>query len=69
MVNFIVMKTFLGIIVAFLIGRSDGVNYSESIDNPSNLEFVREIAFNEGIGVSEVTQQMFNERYLRDESN
>ena len=58
------MKTFLGIIAAFLIGRSDAVKYSESIDNPSNLEFVLEIAFNEGIEVSEVTQQMFNERYL-----
>jgi hypothetical protein len=58
------MKTFLAILVAIVIGRSDAVKYSDSIDNPANIEFVREIAFNEGIDVSEVTQQMFNERYL-----
>ena len=57
------MKTIL--ILAFIIIRSEAVFYRNSIDNPDNLEFVQEIAFNEGIDESEVTQEMFNERYLK----
>jgi hypothetical protein len=34
-----------------------------SINNPENREYVEEIAFNEGIQTSEVTQQMFDARY------
>jgi hypothetical protein len=34
-----------------------------SIHNPENAEFVVEVAFNEGIKTTEVTQEMFNARY------
>jgi hypothetical protein len=39
------------------------VSWEDSIENPENKEFVLEVAFNEGIEVSAVTQAMFNARY------
>jgi hypothetical protein len=36
----------------------------DSIYNPENREYVEEIAFNEGISYEEVTQEMFNLRYI-----
>ena len=39
------------------------VKWEDSIQNPSNEEFVVEVAFNEGIQTTEVTQEMFNARY------
>ena len=39
-------------------------NWDDSIKNPNNEEFVTEIAFNLGIENNEVTQEMFNERYI-----
>lgn len=38
--------------------------WPDSILNPENSEFVTEIAFNLGIDNNEVTQEMFNERYI-----
>ena len=38
----------------------------DKISNPENAEFVNEVAFNEGIEPSKVTQKMFNERYLKE---
>ena len=40
-------------------------NSPNSIHNPDNREFVLEVAFNKGIAIDEVTQKMFNERYLK----
>jgi hypothetical protein len=61
--------TFL-IITALLVMTSCGtskhlntVSWEDSIENPENKEFVLEVAFNEGIEVSAVTQAMFNARY------
>ena len=39
-------------------------NWDDSIKNPDNEEFVTEIAFNLGIDNNEVTQEMFNKRYI-----
>ena len=36
---------------------------ANSISNPDNAEYVNEVAFNEGIPASSVTQSMFDERY------
>lgn len=41
------------------------VNWPDNISNPKNAEFVNEVAFNNGIKVSKVTQKMFNDRYLK----
>lgn len=41
------------------------VKWEDNIHNPENEEFVVEVAFNEGVEVNEVTQQMFNNRYLK----
>lgn len=57
------MKTILLILIVLLSGKA--INYGNSIHNPDNIEFVQEIAFNEGIKVEYVTQEMFNERYLK----
>ena len=37
--------------------------WEDNISNPENFEYVQEVAFNKGIPVYEVTQEMFNERY------
>lgn len=39
------------------------VAWENNISNPENFEYVQEVAFNKGIPVHEVTQEMFNERY------
>ena len=39
-------------------------NWDDSIKNPDNGEYVNEVAFHLRIKNSEVTQQMFNERYI-----
>jgi hypothetical protein len=59
------MKVIIAIALALILDGFNAVKYADSIDNPSNAEFVQEIAFNEGIDDVEVTQQMFNNRYLR----
>ena len=43
---------------------SPGFDYENSVYNPENREYVEEIAFNKDIKAEEVTQAMFNERYL-----
>lgn len=58
------MKVVIAIALALILDGFNAVKYADSIDNPSNAEFVREIAFNEGINVSEVNQLMFNKRYF-----
>lgn len=37
--------------------------WADSIHNPDNEDFVLEVAFNEGVDPSQVTQEMFNKRY------
>ena len=39
------------------------VAYADNIHNPANREFVEEVAFNEDIEPSSVTQAQFNLRY------
>lgn len=63
------MKVVIAIALALILDGFNAVKYADSIDNPSNEEFVREIAFNEGIDVSEVNQLMFNKRYFSDAVN
>jgi len=59
-------------VAAFTIPTGSATNYhnakvatewANSVENPENAEFVVEVAFNEDIDTSEVTQQMFNNRY------
>lgn len=38
-------------------------DYSGSISNPVNIEYVEEVAFNLNIAVEAVTQEQFNKRY------
>lgn len=59
------MKSILAISTALILSSSNGISFAHSIDNPINIEFVQEIAFNEGIEDTEVTQYMFNNRYLK----
>jgi len=40
-------------------------NSPDSIHNPANEEFVVEVAFNLDIEPKDVTQEQFNERYLK----
>lgn len=46
-----------------MVQQSTG-NWDDSIKNPNNEEFVTEVAFNLGIDNNEVTQEMFNKRYI-----
>lgn len=46
-----------------MLQQSTG-NWDDSIKNPNNEEFVTEVAFNLGIDNSDVTQEMFNKRYI-----
>jgi len=39
------------------------VKWEDSIKNPENADFIDEVAFNEGLTSSAVTQQMFDARY------
>jgi|LakMenE01Jun11ns_1017448.scaffolds.fasta_scaffold8480662_1 hypothetical protein len=39
------------------------VQWENSIWNPANAEFIDEVAFNEDVASSSVTQQMFDARY------
>ena len=55
----------ISIIILSLVSCSliQGVAWEDNISNPENFEYVQEVAFNKGIPVYEVTQEMFNERY------
>jgi hypothetical protein len=63
------MKTISILIVMVVLNgcamlqQSTG-NWDDSIKNPNNGEFVTEIAFSMGIDNNDVTQKMFNERYI-----
>jgi hypothetical protein len=39
--------------------------YDNSIHNPANQPYILEVAFNLGIHVDSVTQEQFNQRYLK----
>jgi hypothetical protein len=39
------------------------VKWEDNIENPANEEYIVEVAFNEGVSVDQVTQEMFNARY------
>ena len=41
----------------------NSVQWENSIYNKENAEFVDEVAFNEDVAASSVTQQMFDQRY------
>lgn len=46
-----------------MVQQSTG-NWDDSIKNPENGEYVNEVAFHLRIKNSEVTQEMFNKRYI-----
>jgi hypothetical protein len=57
--------------LAFILGSCkssghacDAYSWEDSIENPDNADFIEEVAFNEGVTPQEVTQIMFNQRYL-----
>jgi hypothetical protein len=50
-----------GLLIVFAVYNTS--TWPDSIKNPSNSPYVEEIAFNEGISPESVTQEMFNERY------
>lgn len=41
------------------------VAWKDSIKNPENDAYVVEVAFNEGVDKSQVTQEQFNKRYRK----
>lgn len=51
--------------VIYPASEFDSVPWEDDIRNPNNYEFVVEISFNHEKMPSEVTQQEFNERYLK----
>ena len=67
------MKRIMLVITTVLVLASCGVGKNchckcdaygaNSIHNPDNAEFVNEVAFNEGIEASSVTQAQFDARY------
>jgi len=68
--NLIIAAWFVAILGVAMVATSCGSSHVacdaygvNSISNPENAEFVEEVAFNEGIPASSVTQQMFDERY------
>jgi hypothetical protein len=68
--NLIIAAWFVAIVGVAMIATSCGSSHvacdaygANSISNPENAEYVNEVAFNEGIPASSVTQQMFDERY------
>lgn len=48
-----------------ITGKVDAcpIKWANSIHNPENKEYVEEVAFNENVKASRVTQEMFNNRY------
>ena len=60
------IRRTLIVLIAMAILTITGIrNSPEYVHHPDNQPFVLEVAFNEGITVDKVTQQMFNERYLK----
>ena len=53
----------IAIIIVMSSCASTKVSWDDNIKNPSNDEFIDEVAFNLGINKSEVTQEQFNKRY------
>ena len=49
-----------------MVQQSTG-NWDDSIKNPDNEEYVTEVAFHLSIKNSEVTQEMFNKRYINNQ--
>jgi hypothetical protein len=69
-VKLIIAAYFVAIVCVAMVVTSCGSSHvacdaygANSISNPDNAEFVNEVAFNEGIPASSVTQSMFDERY------
>jgi hypothetical protein len=68
--NLIIAAWFVAVVGVAMVVTSCGSSHvacdaygANSISNPDNAEFVNEIAFNEGIPTSSVTQAQFNARY------
>jgi hypothetical protein len=58
------LKTLAIVVIAIFLYLWIGVrNDRDSIHHPENEEFVIEVAFNESIPVTNVTQKQFNARY------
>jgi len=55
--------TFLAI-AGIILAVYNKLTWKDSIKNPSNYEYVNEVAFNLGINSYQVTQSQFNQRYI-----
>jgi len=71
-INLVIAAWFVAILVVAVVATScassghtcDAYSWEDSIENPDNADFIEEVAFNEGVTPQEVTQIMFNQRYL-----
>ena len=45
--------------------KQENKQWADSINNKANKDYVMEVAFNLDISPSEVTQEQFNNRYLK----
>ena len=71
-INLIIAVWFAALLFVAIIATSckssghacDAYSWKDSIYNPENIEYVEEVAFNEGVPAAYVTQAMFNKRYL-----
>ena len=60
----LVSTLFTSCMVATKITGQHCKDWEDCIYNPANKEFVDEVAFHQGIKPSEVSQAMFNDRYV-----
>lgn len=64
-----IFNVFLVVLAIYLVMQFGNQlklhSYKNSIKNPDNQPYVLECAFNLGIPVDSVTQEQFNERYLK----
>jgi hypothetical protein len=64
-----ILNVFLVVLTVYLFvqfsNQIKSQRYENSIKNPENQPFVLECAFNLGIPIDSVTQEQFNERYLK----
>ena len=74
-INLIIAAWFVAILFVAMLATScassghacdaySDIKWEDNINNPDNEEFITEIAFNEKCAPEEVTQSMFNQRYL-----
>ena len=70
-ISALIVGMFLGMVIGVVTATNNShiqhrmaIEWANSISNPDNAEYVEEVAFNEGCAATQVTQEMFNERYV-----